>query len=265
MSLHKYVLYGATLTIGSNVLSNFVMLEEKNPEPVDVHLQKLMQVLEKYTDNPAFVYKAVTKNGESYIIVLERLPITETNEERSDVMVKQYATFRGNAFRTIAIVNSMNPNKTLNTITNHEETKTIYTVNQIVVPDGYNKDISKVCCKGIHFFKDLKAAYYYNLPLLSFTGKHIHYFHNGCKRAEYTYVNGKLSGKVITYYENCNIADVEEYIDGKRYGKTTKYYKNGGKRVEYRFINDIPCRPAIYWSPEGKLLSVEDKLHPAKY
>src|SRR5271168_4787934 len=79
MSLHKYVLYGATLTIGSNVLSNFVMLEEKNPEPVDVHLQKLMQVLEKYTDNPAFVYKAVTKNGESYIIVLERLPITETN------------------------------------------------------------------------------------------------------------------------------------------------------------------------------------------
>jgi len=227
MSLHKYVLYGATLTIGSNVLVNFVMLEkssepdlEKSSEPCDAHLQKLMKVLEKYTDNPEFVYKSVIKDGEQYIIVLERLPITETNEKRPNVMDKRYAKFRGNAFRTIAIINAMNPDKTLCTITNHEKTKTIYDVGQVVVPDGYDKDISQICCKGIHFFRDPLAAYYYNFKLSStFTGKYLEYYDNGSIYVEYTFVNGIKSGKTINYFNNGKTRYEATYVGGKISGK----------------------------------------------
>src|SRR5271163_1254839 len=52
--------YGTAIRVESNVSSNFVMLAQTSESrSIDANLQNLMKALEKYNNDPAFVYKTV--------------------------------------------------------------------------------------------------------------------------------------------------------------------------------------------------------------
>src|SRR5438128_5301429 len=105
-----------------------------------------------------FVFKSCQND---YIVVLQKLDDSKTNEHRKDVVDARYAKFRADRLIVVRIYNKCNGEE-IQTITNSVYSKkTItYTCNEIVEVTDYDEDINKVCSSGIHYFKTEEAAKY---------------------------------------------------------------------------------------------------------
>jgi AMP-activated protein kinase-like protein len=125
-----------------------------------------------------FIYKSCGK----WIVVMEKLPETLTNECRPNIFNKSYAKFRANTVRVIKIVNKLDPNsfhtdtcfaqqksarmkdKTINSVTNtmYAQKSQTYAPNEIIIIDDFDPIVDKVCSTGIHYFYSYKAAFFLN-------------------------------------------------------------------------------------------------------
>jgi len=131
-------------------------------------LKKLVK--EKYKSDPNCVYKMCETRCNSYLVVLQKLADTITNESRENVINPDFAKFRSNGLlvRQIIRLRDMNPNIThINHRTIYEnkfskkcKKYTKYYVHCMVFPDVFCSDIKLVSAGGIHYYKTLQAAFF---------------------------------------------------------------------------------------------------------
>lgn len=151
---------------------------------------------DKYIVGEPYVFKLcsdVSNNSvyKEWLVIMQKLDDTLTNEKRSDVLFMDHAKFRANKLKVIEIVNVHDTNITQNCIVNaFDRKKTVYTVGDIVKPDEYDANINKVCSNGIHYYRSLLAAYSYRDPPSMHTGVWMQFSDNGTYTKTY-YVAGK--------------------------------------------------------------------------
>lgn len=200
--------------------------ESKKPK-ANYYLNKILKKCSTYSTDDSYVFKIVKE----WMIVMQKLETTKTNELRKDVVDSRYAKFRANELRVIEIFNMKDTKSVRKSITNlRDGNKTIYKTNKIIRPDKYDENIENVCSGGIHYFKTPIAAFYYYPTLiteLNCTGKWIKFYNNGQKEIEENYENGKRTGELIEFYENGQKESEGSFLDGYKTGKWTEFFDDG--------------------------------------
>lgn len=186
----------------------------------DDHLAILQRKLKIYIDDESYVYKSsydfsIDEKTRKWLIIMQKLVDTQTNEARSDVFDRDYAKFRANKLRVVEIINMENPNITKKIVTNKYAPFEIkYEVGFVVEEDKYDYAVNKICSNGIHYFRTLVPAFYYRSVPCDYTGNWIEWYSNGHKLEEGYYVNRQRIGQWTRW----------------NYDKTTKnirYYEKG--------------------------------------
>lgn len=162
------------------------------------NFSELYKLCYKYTKNNSYVYKSccdVSDGGgdteREWLVILQKLNDTKTNEMRNNIVDKNCAKFRANKLKVIKIFNMINPKITKEFVINKfcgSEIK--YEINKIVQPDCYDDDINNVCTGGIHYYKTMAPAYYYRVPPDDYTGSWIAWYNSGQWESTYQYVDG---------------------------------------------------------------------------
>jgi hypothetical protein len=157
-------------------------------------LQKLNKELANYIYDKKYVYKTCG----DFIVVLEKLEDTITNESRSNVSYngdnKLYAKYRANKLLVKKIINKYNITICrTKIISNYYDFKIEYEIEEIVYPNCYDFNFEKVCSFGIHYFLNLKRAFYYNLELRNMSGEYFDWYDNGKLCMQYYIENGTMT------------------------------------------------------------------------
>ena len=106
-----------------------------------------------YISDPKYVYKSCG----NYIVVLEKLIDTITNELRTNITDPKYAKYRANKLKTILIINKFDPLDVIMEIENSfYAKKVVYRTGEIIEIDDYDYDANEVCTRGIHYFKTIE-------------------------------------------------------------------------------------------------------------
>lgn len=190
----------------------------------DYILDELYKICSVYKDDDSYVYKLCNdylNNDESnrWLVIMQKLPDTETNESRSNVVKKEHAGFRANKLKVIKIVDIYDPNNVKNSIISlyggefkdKDTLCTIYKTHKIVKPHLYDENIEIVCSGGIHYFKTLLPAYYFRDIPINYTGQWIKWYGNGQKEVECYYLNGSIDGLYISYWPDGSHDKVQFY------------------------------------------------------
>ena len=166
-------------------------------------------------------YKACTNS----IVTLEPLPDTINNEKRKEVCDVLHAKFRCNRVKVISIINPIT-NEDMDKDRSIYDENFIYKTGKIVNCPDFNKNINKICGRGIHYFKTKETA--------------VSWF--------YQLTNNKFpDGKMTEWYENGNKAYEKSYKNGNEDGTWTAWYKNGNKRYEESYKNGEKDGTWIGW------------------
>lgn len=213
---------------------------------VDECLRLISDKYNDYISDEQYVFKSCEIE---WIVVLKECTTTTTNEDRDDVIDEDYAYFRGNTFFVEKILNKFDINKTTDSIfsTRHMYDKYApieYTVGKIVSVGTTTQKhtINIVDTHGIHFFKTLKAAFYYEL----FNGGLPMYF----KVSTLTGLIKKYDqhGSLIKTREYDQINKIKTYVD--YYPKSRKNATSEIRSIESFKIDD-PSDYSNHWLPHG--------------
>jgi antitoxin component YwqK of YwqJK toxin-antitoxin module len=171
----------------------------------------------------------VFKSCGIYIVVLQRLRDTKTNELRGNVFDKGHAKFRGNKFDVVAIINKYEYDEDQINIVDSNYTPSFkYTVGKTISEKRYNKNINDICASGIHYYLTWEAAYFYDIDLtLVKDGNIIDYNDNGSINEEYEVYGDTKHGQYKSYHTNNTLKSEGFMIHGAKYG-SWKYYDKGG-------------------------------------
>lgn len=230
----------------------------------DKRLEVLMKTCRDYMSDDKYVFKsALNVTGLSdeaseevtdrdWLVVMMKIERTITNEERKNVVDNKYAKFRANALQVIAIIN-MNSCERRNSITNiftskHSgQIKLIYEVGKVVECNEFDKNLDDVCSGGVHYFKTILPAYYYDKSSYGYNGVLIRWYGNGRMKTYEQYKNGFNDGIRKEWYENGIKKTVCNYIDGVKYGKAIGWYENGKKSFEKTFVDGYLAGSGIWY------------------
>lgn len=134
-------------------------------------LAQLISDYSYYIGSPNYVFKLCNDGNHhlprEWLVILEKLPDTITNENRSGVLDQYCAKFRADKLLVCAIVNiDFDKNHRcciINTVTNYYDAEhpMVYTVKSTVTENKFNHNIEKVCTSGIHYFKSILPAFFY--------------------------------------------------------------------------------------------------------
>lgn len=184
------------------------------------------------------------KSCDPYIVVLQKLENTITNENRQNILDYKCAKFRANYMKTILIIHKYNG-------TLVEETQNTYYINKLItykvgeivnVDNFYEYPFDKVCGAGIHYFRSIKPAYFLEFDIKKYTdysGIYLVYYDSGLIKEINNIKNGKLNGEYIDHFDDGTIRITCNYIDGQLDGELKKYYPNGKLAYCYLYHNNI--------------------------
>ena len=151
-----------------------------------------------YTTDSSYIYKSC----ESYIVVLKKImdDTLKTNENRSGIINENHAKFRTNKVEVIAIFNKGLFTYQIDSIQNsHYPKKINYKVGTIIEINNYNDDNNLICATGIHYYKTIDSAFYFNfyeIILINKLSQNYYEWHDdGSLSLECTFINGMLHGK----------------------------------------------------------------------
>src|SRR5579863_7490121 len=119
-------------------------------------LDDLTQKYKTYIDDASYVYKLCCDMVDKYaarewLVILQKLEDTKTNEDRKDVADHLHAKFRADKLKVVEIVSVLDPRITKDFVVNEfHNIRAKYTKGEIVSPDRYEKCIDNVCSGGIH-------------------------------------------------------------------------------------------------------------------
>jgi antitoxin component YwqK of YwqJK toxin-antitoxin module len=214
-------------------------------------MEILNYICRKYISDPTYVFKSCG----NYIIVLQKLPDTITNESRSEISDPMYAKYRANKLRVILIINKFDPFDVIKQIknTSYIDKTIIYKTDKIVKVKDYNMNLDEVYTKGLHYFKTIKQAFYWDIVDLNpkYTGSYIEWYNNGNKSCEGIYLYGKEIGQWSSWYENGNNKKLGIYYNGKEIGKWISWHENGNKEYEGEYFNGKQTGIWIHWFSNG--------------
>ena len=164
--------------------------------PYDLtYIYKLINYCNGLYSDPSFVFKSCQKE---WIVILQKLNDAITNELRNHVANAQYAKFRGNQFLVIDIINKFDINKHIDEITNsyYRSNKINYKKGEIVKSNSFDEDLNNVCSNGIHYFKSIEPAFYYEVrELKNKNGIYTQWYENGQIELKCNYKDDQLDGE----------------------------------------------------------------------
>lgn len=182
-------------------------------------LVALFEKCNKYTTDNSYVYHSFldTKNNR-WLIVMQKLEDTTTDENRSNIVNRNYAKFEANKLKVIEIIDMNNSECTLDGITDQFGIdKTInYEINNVVESDECN----------ISYFKTLVAAYFYERKKIQ-NGQYFQWYINGGNEKKCTFKNGWMDGKCESWHENGRPHEKCSYKDGWVVGQQKLWDPNG--------------------------------------
>jgi len=183
------------------------------------------------------------------IVTLEILG--DTNEDRSGVVDANYAMFRTNRAKVVAIESMEFPCKRLRSaISLHTQTFT-YTIDTIVKVNVVG-DCNKECGPGIYYYKTKDAACNHCAPRFKYTGEIVLRYDSGAKFKSFHMVNGNIHGKVIVWYKCGAVNHITYYVHGSLSGISTMYYQSGLKQSEITYVNDLFHGKETVWYESGR-------------
>lgn len=180
------------------------------------------------------VYK---KCHNQYIVMMQKLPSTADNEQRHDVVDSNYAKFRAAALKVLLIMNICDVDDRPHRIENvFEGRSTYYIVGETVTPHTFNTNINRVCTGGIHYFKTIEVAYFYDKVPMNYTGACRWWHRNGTIKSTGEYVCGKKSGYWTRWGISGGMLSYVKYIDGAIVKRKQRVLTNNN---EERMIESI--------------------------
>lgn len=148
------------------------------------NLTLLQEKLKEYTDNNQYVYKLCLDH---YLVIMKKLDETKTNENRDNIIDVRFAKCRADQLMVCEIINVDDNFISVKSVVNKYREKTLeYVVGEIVKPDVFDDCLNNVCSGGVHYFRQLKVAYYYRIRPLKWTGVWEQWDENG------KYVSGSI-------------------------------------------------------------------------
>lgn len=151
-------------------------------EPENIsRLNELLEKCSKYTNDKSYVYKLCCdvsdkENRTKWLVIMQKLNISKTNEDRTGVVNKDHVKFRANKLEVVEIIDINDPSINKDIIVSEYYMngstilKSIYRVGNIIEPHSYNENINSICAEGIHYFKTPLTAYYYRTTPKNYTG-----------------------------------------------------------------------------------------------
>ena len=145
---------------------------------VEELLKQLTDKLVDYINDKKYVYKTCG----DFIVVLEKLEDTITNENRSNVSQiddnRLYAKYRANKLLVKEIINKYDLTN-CEVVESNYCSNTKYKINENVYPNDFDTNLEKVCSFGIHYFLKLVRAFYYNIETEIMNGEYLEWYDDG--------------------------------------------------------------------------------------
>lgn len=218
------------------------------PNTLDNILANILNIYSAYTQDPRYVYK---KCRDDYMVILKKPLDIMTNENRKSVKNPLFAKFRADKLDVMLIFNTIEPTKTITIAYSIFDCDFKYDVGK-QISETYDTNDEIICGQGIHYFKTIEAAFYYELSttiLENNYGRYIKCHDNGninyC--VKYGYMLNCWTRE--EWDENGNKIHERSYdiINGKKSYECN--YENGNKTYEcigdgnkieiYRYRNGI--------------------------
>lgn len=214
-------------------------------------LDQLKNLYKEYVNNNDYVYKKCynidicntyqnDKDIREWLVILKKLDDTRTNEERKSVSNKLFAKHRADKLLVVAIINVNDLSSEPTSITNkYRDITTVYEVGKITYSESFDQNVANICSNGIHYFRKIDRAYFYEEIPKSFFGVGLNWY---------------SSGNIKTI---CEIKIVENTSTGSkvqiRDGTCSKFFRNGVREYMVSFIDDKKSGVWMSWYKDGSL------------
>jgi antitoxin component YwqK of YwqJK toxin-antitoxin module len=236
------------------------------------YLDRIIQLAQKYPSEEGYVFKSCSKK---WIVVLQKLSNTITNEARLDVVDPMYAKFRANKLLVVDIIHKFT-NQTIDQIENSVyKQKIIYKKGLLVEIFNFGNNPNDVYAPGIHYFNSLEAAFYFeldegeNIIIKSWhdngrlwkasvhrggqmNGLYKEWDVNGKLYIKCIFKDGKKNGSYKKWYESDQLFEECTFEDGKLNGLYKSWYCSGHLKEECTYKNGIPDGPYKKWYPRSQ-------------
>jgi hypothetical protein len=177
-------------------------------------LQAALEVLkEEIKDNSLVFKKCCFPNADSSmvlnaLVVLQKLSLSQTTENRKDVIYDNYAQFRADKLLVVKIL-SLPDLQELDSCRSLRNFYFEYRKNEIVEAYDFETDIDIVSGRGIHYFKTVVAALNFGFGVLDdhsyYDGIWYNYNYNGKLLEIYNLKAGKLDGMQTMLLEDSSM------------------------------------------------------------
>jgi antitoxin component YwqK of YwqJK toxin-antitoxin module len=196
----------------------------------------------------------VYKSCGEYVVILERLLDTITNENRNNIpneQCKPFAKYRGSKFLVKDIFHKFDSTKKVSSISSSNfENKLEYEIGKIIIPDDFDTHLENVCSNGIHYFLKLECAFYYSLKKIQ-NGEYLEWHDNGQLWKKCTYTDGKLNGEYLKW-SNGQQSKKCTYTDGKLNGEYLEWYSNGQQSKKCTYTDGKLNGEYLAWHGNGQ-------------
>ena len=237
--------------------------QDDNRQPTYL-IKRIEQIYSRYLANPLCVYKICVHPTGQWIVIMRKTVgltgnndmtnkkddyLTRCNENRQGVNNPKYAKFRASTLLVLKIFDANDVERTIDCLEHesiHSIAKTIYKVGMMVRPDNFDEDPDEVCSTGIHYFKSIKAAFWYRDQPDDYTGKWTTYGECGRKHCSIFVKNGMRHGKYRSFHENGTKESEIYYVNGEKSGHCIDWNEHGTKEREGDYVDDFKYGEWIY-------------------
>ena len=193
-----------------NVLVNDV----KNISNDNLRLEVLKSLYSEYIEDPEYVYKNCE---DMYVIILKKRENTITNETRISLINPLHAKYRANTLDVVKVINVITLLQTdVTTCSSHNSHNEIEYRQGITVSTEFDKNINRVCSKGIHYFKSIDCAFYYRQFKDNFTGLYYTWSMYGKLTHIDLYNNGVFIKNKYDWPRGHSIMKYDEHLNGDK-------------------------------------------------
>lgn len=189
-------------------------------------LKSVINLCGNDVDDPANVYKICQDDsGQSFLIIMKKLPDTITDESRQDIVDPNYAEYNANVLTVVKIVNL---DSTKSDVTSICHNSICYTVDKLTTSTQLTTPLTDVMANSIHiqYYKTLRTVYY----LQKTAPKNIDDVRYICAK------NGEKE-EVLEYKNGCILSKVRLYVNewGSKQNSYIchKYNENGWRTDEF--------------------------------
>lgn len=171
-------------------------------------LDNIYILYKPYIEDPNIIYMSLHCR---YLVFLEKLQMTKTNENRKGILCNENALYFGDVFKIVLIIDKLDATNVIKTIESFTTGEIIGTFNML----------------KIKYFKSPKCAFYFNLFNQKFVGEFKSWYSNGANHVNCTYnTNFELDGLFIEWYDNKDKKKQIKYKNGLLHGEYILYHRS---------------------------------------